>query len=436
MAENFLRSLQQADAALQRESLSPKADNKLRARLLNSPEKNAEQDAKEDKGYGGLHWLYPGLALGVSVLCFLFLNSIFQDKNNSEVAGFLVIEGQATAPASKGLLCQSTSCQLEMKTRQTQITAARTAQIQRKKDHLRVWKGKVTLDVSAQPDKTKPFRIYVSHGYIEVMGTHFTIKQQATHGQVTLHHGKIRFVYLSGRTKKVHPGQTLHWPFKYTKHTKPIIHRRYAALKRQKTKTASPEAHPPEKKAPLAMVTSSQKPGSLNLPQKEKPTAISVHAPKQHTVPEGKMPSHPAKSRKRKTFQKRSVSAKNFHEPISPTLPRRVSTSTSPGTSNPKVVKVKRLSSKEVTVFINNIARLRAQGRYQKVAEQLEKALPKLTGSTRERLSYELGSLLSFQLRSFKKACQHWKQHQKRFAKSSRYSKEILDWQRILKCKP
>jgi transmembrane sensor len=85
--------------------------------------------------------------------------------------------------------------------------------------------------------------------------------------------------------------------------------------------------------------------------------------------------------------------------------------------------------------MVDRIAALRASGRYAELADELAAAIarePRV--KTRERLSFELGSDLSYHLGDPGRACAHWEAHLRRFP-SGRYTEEANDALRALHCK-
>ncbi|MBL8919237.1 MAG: FecR domain-containing protein [Myxococcaceae bacterium] len=79
-------------------------------------------------------------------------------------------------------------------------------------DGLEVVAGKVSLDVDHAHPRAAPFRVRVSHGLIEVLGTRFIVVQGELGGEVTLLRGSIRFLADDGQRRLLEPGETLRWP--------------------------------------------------------------------------------------------------------------------------------------------------------------------------------------------------------------------------------
>ena len=98
---------------------------------------------------------------------------------------------------------------------------------------------------------------------------------------------------------------------------------------------------------------------------------------------------------------------------------------TAPSTSEPGF---------ETESLLRAVAEHRSQGAYKEAAALLNDALKRAQGDTGALLSFELGSILTYQLNDSPKACAHWAQHIKRFAGVSRYGEEIRLAQAHLRC--
>jgi hypothetical protein len=100
-----------------------------------------------------------------------------------------------------------------------------------------------------------------------------------------------------------------------------------------------------------------------------------------------------------------------------------------PAASRPRA-----LAPAEVESLLDLVERLRSQARYGEAARQLRQGLPRIAdSSTRERMSYELGTLLGQHLRDAAAACRHWRRHLRSFG-AVRYGVEIEAARRQLGC--
>lgn len=89
----------------------------------------------------------------------------------------------------------------------------------------------------------------------------------------------------------------------------------------------------------------------------------------------------------------------------------------------------------DVGAVIESVEVFRRQGRFKEAAGELEKALRRsLPDATAERLSYELGDILTWQLRDKEAACAVWAEHRARHGSQSRYAQEIARAERTLGC--
>lgn len=88
----------------------------------------------------------------------------------------------------------------------------------------------------------------------------------------------------------------------------------------------------------------------------------------------------------------------------------------------------------DLDVLLDRLASLREQGRFREAAAQLTHALKgHFTAATRERLSYELGAILTYQLNDAARACAHWRDHQRRHPQG-RYDEEVQQALQRLGC--
>jgi transmembrane sensor len=74
------------------------------------------------------------------------------------------------------------------------------------------------------------------------------------------------------------------------------------------------------------------------------------------------------------------------------------------------------LRPEQLPEFLEGVAALRSRGQYDEAVRELRRRLPTAQGrATRERLSFELGSILTYQLQDRPSACAHWRWHREAF---------------------
>ncbi len=194
-----------------------------------------------------------------------------------------------------------------------------------------VWhRGRVRISVKKH--QAQPWRVEVSDGVIEVLGTEFVVDQKASSGEAVLLEGRIRFVSKSGRVVLLAPGETVRWPLT--------------------------EAEPP------TVV---------------EPPSVDAGTPEPETTP-----------------------------------PR-------------KPVPTKRTEPPSIGQVLDLVATARQRGQFEHAIATLRSALarPDFTPDTKERLSYELGLILTDQLHS-PEACAHWSGHVRRWpAVGSRFGRDV-----------
>ncbi|WP_143195786.1 FecR domain-containing protein [Archangium sp. Cb G35] len=76
---------------------------------------------------------------------------------------------------------------------------------------------------------------------------------------------------------------------------------------------------------------------------------------------------------------------------------------------------------------------LRGRHEFEQAARYLEAAMRKQPAATRERLSFELGSLLTYQLEDAQRACAHWARHERQFQRG-RYAESVQRARETLSC--
>jgi transmembrane sensor len=90
----------------------------------------------------------------------------------------------------------------------------------------------------------------------------------------------------------------------------------------------------------------------------------------------------------------------------------------------------------DTEAFIAKLAELRRAGDYDAAVRELEAALEQPSPApTQERLSFELGSILTHHIKDTARACAHWSRHHARYPQG-RYEPQIGDIERRLGCQP
>lgn len=188
--DEFLRALREADQNLQRD-LSAEADSRLRGRILREPARRLDG------------WGFRALVAAVAVMVLLWLYSLMDFRPRvGEPTGFPLGLEIAGAPGETLSLPEQGFVF-------TFVGKSRNA-LRREGRHVRVLRGAVTVDASRRP--MRQAQILVSHGAIQVVGTRFTVEQEAERGSVTLHHGEIVFRSDSGAERRIRSGNSLSWP--------------------------------------------------------------------------------------------------------------------------------------------------------------------------------------------------------------------------------
>jgi len=104
----------------------------------------------------------------------------------------------------------------------------------------------------------------------------------------------------------------------------------------------------------------------------------------------------------------------------------------SPKVASPRVpaTSARAPSAEEV---LRELEVLRGRHEFEQAARYLEEAMRRQPVATRERLSFELGSLLTYQLKDARRACAHWALHERQFRRG-RYAAEVQRARGTLSC--
>lgn len=417
MSDSFVDSLRELDDEFQQQQLSAEADARILA-AIQTASKNTAPDTP--------WWLTWYLPVAVSCLALVFggvLHFSITPKG-AQMGGFWAMGGAYTFSHQGALQCESPLCQLRVPARYVRVQAQKQTQLSRRKRDIQLVKGNASFWVGKQTPAMGPLRIYVSHGYIEVLGTHFTLTQGADGGHIALHHGKVRFVSSKGHERLLNTGQSLRWPLEgvlqrpsqrsaFAPTPRPTQH---IAVKPQGRRMV--RALPALRRLPDASAPSLDKGSSLGQTATKAatgPLPIAIATP-----PDTKAPP-----------QAGPVSPTNTALPPvrRPAVSRRLPVH--------RVAPPVRLAQ-PVLQLLEEIERLRSQGHFAQAAALLvvacQKMRPQGPSAAYERLHYELGQLLAFQLKKKRKACLHWRDHLRLFSSSHRYASDIRASLRQLRC--
>jgi transmembrane sensor len=304
-------ALREADAAFQQTVLPPQVLARMRSRTLSS--------AKEPQR--AWWWLtVPVLAATAALLFFLWPRAaVVNDVEDVHLA--------AAERFTQGRFA---------------LTAKTATVIRREHGALAIRSGEVEVSVAKHAERV---RLGVSHGFIEIVGTRFTIRQREDGGDVTLHEGVIHFV--SGEeTRVLATGETYAWP-------------------------------PAPKPAPVA-----------DIPP---PAPAPVPAPLEKLKPR-----------------------------VAPVAKQK----------EPAVI-----HETDAAWLLEEVDTCRSRGEFREAVRLLDKGLAGIvSAATRERFSFELGSILTWQL-SDARACGHWAAHRAAFP-NGRYERELERAMERATCEP
>jgi transmembrane sensor len=317
---DFRAALERADLAIGRVALSPEADLRIRHRL------------QEQRAPKARRWLLPTVAMSACAALAL----VFWFRPSPRLSRLLVTHASTDFVAhveGEQLRIDRGSARLFDAAWGVTLDNRGPLVLRVAAEGVRIERGQVEVGVDKRRAGAPPARVFVSHGTIAVMGTHFTIEQNEDAGRVALHDGAITFTRLDGATLSVRPGETVEWPLR------------------------APE------------------PALVPAPQRVAPVPVRS----------------PASVR---------PAAEHF----------------------------------DLDQVLERVASLRSRGRYEEGVEQLASALShEPSAATKERLSFELGSLLTYQLHDAKRACAHWAAHRRAYERG-RYDAEVHTATQHLAC--
>lgn len=205
MRRPLLPRLREADAILGEQALSAAAEERLQQLVSGGPPPRTKLRVSLAAA---------GLAAAACAALALLLwprPAAHRAPGPVELAGFRVIAGDA-AEDQRALRCASARCVLRAVDQRARLRLERGARVRRRSGDVQVVAGRLLCEVDPRAPRRRPFKMIVSHGAIEVLGTQFSVEQGERGGAVVLHHGAIRFVADSGEVVRLSPGERLVWP--------------------------------------------------------------------------------------------------------------------------------------------------------------------------------------------------------------------------------
>ncbi|MBJ6766004.1 FecR domain-containing protein [Myxococcaceae bacterium JPH2] len=120
-------------------------------------------------------------------------------------------------------------------------------------------------------------------------------------------------------------------------------------------------------------------------------------------------------------------------EPVPP-VPERPQPLAAPiPKASPSRVPVAPVRAPNAEEVLRELEVLRGRHEFEQAARYLEDAMRKQPMATRERLSFELGSLLTYQLKDAQRACAHWARHELQFRRGH-YTEAVQRARGALSC--
>ena len=343
--DELVQRFRQLDDLLRGQGIPASVDGRLRTRLFSI-------DTPHGRRRAFVAWALVGCVMtccaAIAVAVVWRLPPRLQDFSAARACPGLRQE------ADGSVTTQGSRCDLEMPGDAVALQLENGARVRREGTGLRVKSGRVMFKVTHRNDSARRFRVWVSDGAIEVVGTKFVVEQEVAGGNVEVTEGRVRFLAKDGSSREVGAGESLRWPF-------PV--------------------------GSDAAATGNASPTPIDLP-----SADDVN-----------------------TFEGKS------HED-------RHGSRTS-GHRNED------LSGDRLKTFLHEIDSLRSQQRYEKAVDRLRQALRQVQNrEIAEELSFEAGSLLTFQIQKTGEACRHWALHKREFRETPRYDAAIQRAEERLGC--
>jgi transmembrane sensor len=120
--------------------------------------------------------------------------------------------------------------------------------------------------------------------------------------------------------------------------------------------------------------------------------------------------------------------------PPGPQPPAAPSPATAPAPSRAPTSASAPAGSAADEALLDHVEALRSRGQFEQAARTLRRALSVQPSSMREQLSFELGSLLTHQIRDGRRACAQWAWHERHFP-DGRYRHEVARAHDALACR-
>lgn len=370
-ARDFIAELKAEEAQRQARGMSPQARHSLRRRIA-----GGSQSPRTG-------WAFR-IAVGAVAVAALVVTGWWQSRPapmGGQVGGFeLTARSDAFRPVARGdgaVEVDAGEGNLVDRASGIALRVEGSARLRRERSGVRVERGTFHIEVQHRAPGQSPAVVFVTGGAIEVMGTRFTVVESGAGGTVTLHDGAIRFRWDDGTLQQLRPGESLQWP------------RRSPSASPQSSLGAGPAgALRAEELSPSGAPTRALSPSG------EAGSGDTARSP-------------PALA---------GVDLRD--SPRSPSHPARA-------TAPP---------SARAGSLLDEADLLRSRGDYEAAAQLLREGLHSQPEATRERLSFELGALLSHQLHAPAQACAHWRWHLSQFG-AGRYAAEVARERKTLGCR-
>lgn len=369
----LLALLAAADHSLKEERLPPRGVR----RIANELSRELDHDGQRRK----VGWVPMATFMAGAVLVLVFLawvrspSTALNDDGtpaNSLAQSTATVTGDNCEHERSDRLEVRGACQVVTQSPSMRIETIESARVTVDDRVLRVHQGSALFDV----DKVvgSPVRVVTPAGEIVVIGTRFRVVVTGQTGQIDLYEGQLEFHANDGTVTPIAAGQRLEFG----------------------------QNHAPAGSLPASAAAVPQ-PSAPPIPAE---TVVPVAAEKP-------TPQPPAQTRK---------------PAVSKPAASKASASKRP-TANTAVT-----SADDAGALIEQVQRLRRQGKFAEAATQLRHALRKKWPSrTADVLSNELGRILARRLDDPKAACAHWRKHLSRFPQT-RYRKQIERSMSTLSC--